>query len=90
MNDNYENIIVKSLVDVMVFLEFSDDESINPDMAIKLLEGIGAELTNLDNESKKKFVSKLKEISQVYPQENRGLLLNCLKLMDWNKNRNNL
>lgn len=47
---NIEEALVSALVDALRFLEFSSDEEVNPDSAVRCMENIASNLLKLDIE----------------------------------------
>ena len=51
--------LIEALINVLVFLEFSDDHIINEDAAVSLLEQISASLKQLEPQAKTDFLKYL-------------------------------
>ena len=66
MLDNYR-IFFSLIIDYALFLEFSDDTILNPDVAVQQLEGISYQLQLLDIETKQLFIGYISE----WLQENK-------------------
>ena len=49
-------VIVQSLIDLIVFLEFSDDETVNSDAAVQVLESVSENLSHLTNSDVELFM----------------------------------
>ena len=47
--------LLRSLIDVLVFLETADDDECDPDSAVKLMETIASHLSELSQSQKSKF-----------------------------------
>jgi hypothetical protein len=69
MNPEIDRNIVKAIVEVAVFLEFSDDDSINPDDAIQALEQLAATLQMASEEVRSSLCSSFRDISGEYKGE---------------------
>ncbi len=48
--------VVKALIDLIVFLEFSDDSTVDPDAAVHMMETVSARLSALSKSEVKSFV----------------------------------
>lgn len=48
--------LMKALVEVMAFLELSDDDIVDPDAAIRMMEEIVAELQRLTRAERQSFI----------------------------------
>lgn len=60
--------IARIVADFIVFLELTDEESLDPDTAVKMTEGLGSELEALD----KKFLRELVDAFPVIALEYHG------------------
>ncbi len=60
------NLITKAIVNVVIFLEFSDDKIIHPDNAMQALEQLGADLGALSEQSRDQIRRAMYEISNEY------------------------
>lgn len=58
--------LVKIIADMAIFLEFSDEESLNPDIAVGMMESIAAELQLLSLDDKKKVANTFDLVSKEY------------------------
>ncbi|WP_333855098.1 hypothetical protein [Leclercia sp.] len=58
--------LVKVIADMAIFLEFSDEHSLNPDAAVEMLEHIAAELQLLTEDEKGSIISAFAEIAKAY------------------------
>ncbi|MBK4770375.1 MAG: hypothetical protein FT726_12005 [Pantoea sp. Morm] len=58
--------LVKIIADMAIFLEFSDEESLNPDIAVGMMESIAAELQLLSLDDKKKVENTFDLVSKEY------------------------
>jgi hypothetical protein len=65
-----ENIhLVKAIVDVLIFFEFSDESAVDPDAATDAVEQMAAELQLMEGQSRSDFCSQLRYLSQGYPPD---------------------
>jgi len=76
MSDRLEQSLAKCIFEILASLEFSDDEMINEDFALKLMESAAAEIIQLDYGSRERFVQLLAEISEHYDGEMKEYLIN--------------
>jgi len=70
MNDH----LVKTIVDVMIFLEFAEDDIVDPDSAIQMIENITAEMCLMDNGAKKEFVAHISKMADQYTGEHKDFV----------------
>ena len=61
--------MVKCLIETMIFLEFTDEELLNPDVAVEMQERIASELNDLNHNEKNILKNKIKEIVESYKDE---------------------
>lgn len=59
--------IVKALVEVALFLELSDDETIDPDSAVAAMEQMAANLQALDAPSRRALALEMRSLADSYP-----------------------
>jgi hypothetical protein len=59
--------LVKTVVDMAIFLEFTNPDLIDPDTAVRGMEQMAAELQLMEKGDQAKFVALLKELSNTYP-----------------------
>ncbi len=59
--------IVKALVDVVLFLELSDDQTIDPDRALGAVEQMAANLQALDAASQRALALGIQSLAADYP-----------------------
>ena len=65
MND----CILKGLVDLLIFLEFSGDDVVDSDAVVGVMEGLSATLATMPDGDKKELVEQLKFLSSMYDQD---------------------
>ena len=58
--------IAKVIVDVAVFLEFSDADVVNEDSAVAMLEQIASELQCMENTEQESLALQFKELASQY------------------------
>jgi len=63
---NFKESMVKCLIETMVFLEFTSEELLNPDVAIEMQESISFELGKLSHDEKCELKEMLELISLEY------------------------
>jgi hypothetical protein len=61
--------LVKIIAGIAVFLEFTDEESLDPDVAMEMLEGIAAELQQLGDNERADVANAFNEVSKEYSGE---------------------
>jgi hypothetical protein len=61
--------LVTAIVDLAIFLEFSNDDEIDPDAAVTAMEHLGGQLLQLDADTKAAFIDKLKVVAMDYAGE---------------------
>lgn len=61
--------LAKCLIDSMIFLEFTNEELLNPDIAIEMQESISFELNKLSDAEKCELKGLIKTISTEYMDE---------------------
>ena len=69
MNYEMNHHLVKAIVDVAIFLEFSDDGVIDPDAATQALEQMAAELQLMDVGARESLCSRLNQVARTYSGE---------------------
>ena len=70
MNDH----LIKILVDVIIFLEFSDDDIIDPDAAIQMIEHITAEICIMGAAEKKECVAQINKIADQHTGKHKDFI----------------
>lgn len=58
--------LVKAIVSTLVFFEFSEEDTVNPDIAIQAMENISAELQLMDKDGQAYFCSQLQIVAASY------------------------
>lgn len=71
---NSDARLVKIIADMAIFLEFSDEESLDPDIAVGMMESIAAELQLLSHDDKKKVASAFDEVSKEYQEDHASYI----------------
>lgn len=84
MSQKYNEKLIKCLVDTIVFLEFTNDGSIQEDVAIQLLEQIAYELQFLDSEDKIDMANKIISMSSLYPDEKQPFVMGLPEVLGIN------
>ncbi|MGJ8522575.1 hypothetical protein R84981_001263 [Carnimonas sp. R-84981] len=67
MNNDYR--LIRIITNIAIFLEFSDDNTIDPDIAVGLLEDIAGEFDQFPNDSKQEIVNIFHKIASEYKEE---------------------
>ena len=60
--------LVCAIIDLAMFLEQSDDQTVDADAAVNALENLAAHLQAMDNEVKNQFAKTLLELAPTYGQ----------------------
>lgn len=60
------NCLLQSLADLLLFLEFSSEDQVNPDAAVQAMEQLSATLQQLSDIDKDNLVLAFKKLSSQY------------------------
>lgn len=60
--------LVRAIVDLAMFLEQSNDETVDPDAAVDALENLAAHLQSMSSPARDELISALREIAPSYGQ----------------------
>jgi diadenosine tetraphosphate (Ap4A) HIT family hydrolase len=66
---NCNKAILRALIDTIMFLEFSDNENINPDAAVAQMEQIASFLQDMDKKEIEQFVETCSLVAQEYKDD---------------------
>lgn len=71
MSQNLElnDCLIRSILDLIIFLEFSGEDTVDPDAAVGVLEQLSAQLLRMDENDKNLFVEKISALSSEYAGE---------------------
>ncbi|MBS9427534.1 hypothetical protein [Photorhabdus akhurstii] len=61
--------LVKVIIDLAIFLEFTSEELLNPDSAIEIMEQMAAELQLLNDDEKQEVIRLFQDLSDNYTGE---------------------
>lgn len=64
MTDRY---VAKAIVDVCLFLEFTDDRLLDPDAAVSAMEQLGANLQRVGDEDIRTLSAEIRSVAPDYP-----------------------
>lgn len=64
MNNNIK--LVKVIVDLAVFLEFTNEDLLDPDLAVEALEQMASELQLMDGQDRNDLANTFRSISKEY------------------------
>ncbi|MDW5415708.1 hypothetical protein R6242_03880 [Iodobacter sp. CM08] len=70
--------LVKALVDVAIFLEFSNQELLNEDLAVDMLEKLSSELQLINDDLRSELCEKIKDLSDKYEGIEKKVFVNKL------------
>ena len=73
------DILIKILIDTIIFLEFSDESVINQDSAIAMMEQISSDLRKMNIDDKQKLLGVIEAILDYYPENHKEFLRNLSK-----------
>ncbi|MFK7974467.1 MAG: hypothetical protein AB8B66_06405 [Rickettsiaceae bacterium] len=76
MNNSLSNKLIKVLLDLVIFIEFSNEDIVNEDAAVGILEEVAAELQDLEQEDKQELLKQIKNLSSMYSSEKKAFLEN--------------
>jgi hypothetical protein len=63
--------LIKIILDIAIFLEFSNEDIINDDSAIQMMESIAYELQKMEESHKNDFIKKINELANEYKDEQK-------------------
>ena len=63
---NISKPIIQILIDTAMFMEFSDDETLNPDEAVAFMESMSANLKELPEVERVNLLASIKEMGERY------------------------
>lgn len=66
MSKNSYVSLVRIIVNIAIFLEFTSEERLDPDTAVEMMEQISAELQLFGEDDKKKIIKLFNDISKEY------------------------
>ncbi|WP_233237929.1 hypothetical protein [Bordetella sp. LUAb4] len=66
MSQEIDRQVVRALVEVTVFLEFSDEQAINPDAAVQVFEQLASTLQKMESKNKSSLRSQFQKIAMEY------------------------
>ncbi|QVQ28278.1 hypothetical protein [Achromobacter deleyi] len=69
MSQEINEHVVRAIVEVAVFLEFSGEEEINPDAAVRVLEQLASTLQMMDSKTKSSLCSQFENVAIEYSDE---------------------
>lgn len=70
--------LLKCLVDQIIALEFSDDNSVHPDFAVKMMESTAQQLSEVGAKDMKELQKLLLELSVEYPDDKHRTFVETL------------
>lgn len=68
--------VARIIADYIVFLEISDDETLDPDTAVKMMESLGADLEALEKEFLRELVDAFEVIAAEYSGDAQDVVRN--------------
>jgi hypothetical protein len=64
--------VVKAIADFAVFLEFSEEKSVDPDIGVQAMEQLANELSLMADSEKAEFTNMLKAIAPEYADKEQS------------------
>lgn len=74
MKEKLNDKLVRSILDALIFFEFSSDETIDPDASMEMVETIAANLQSLKESEKKELLFAFIKVSTHYPPEQKEFI----------------
>lgn len=68
-NGSIAQQVARIIAPYVVFLELADEESLNPDVAVKMLEALGPELAALDRSFLRELIDAFPAVAEKYGGE---------------------
>jgi len=68
-----ERVLAKTLVEMLIFIDLSDDDDIDPDVATKMLEPTAAVLKNIPDEQRHALVDLITQCAEEETDPERRL-----------------
>lgn len=81
MSQEFNEKLIRCLVETAIFLEFSDESVVDPDSSIEMLEVISSELQGLNSSDIKYFKEQIKEIANTYFDEKKEFVIGLPKYL---------
>jgi hypothetical protein len=66
MSQAIDKHLAKAIIDVALFLEFSDEEVLDADTAVEAMENLAAELQLMSGDAKNGLVERFHELASAY------------------------
>lgn len=66
MSKNSSAKLVKIIANLAIFLEFTDERQLDPDLAVEMMEQMAAELQSLNDDDRKNITKIFQDISREY------------------------
>ena len=64
---------MQALVETLIFLELSEDDTLDPDAAVKAMEAVAYYLQRISDKDKPAFISTIFDIAESQPATAEGL-----------------
>lgn len=74
MKEKLNNVLIKSILETLIFLEFSDDKVLDPDASIEMMETIASNLQDLGDKEKKDLFLEFSKMSTYYPLQQKEFI----------------
>ncbi len=79
---NLDPAIARAIIELALFLELSDDDTVDPDAAVSALEGLAANLASASPEARASLLQELNAMSSSNPEIAAAGLAEGLGLLD--------
>lgn len=74
MSKNSNVKLVKIIANLAIFLEFTDEGQLDPDLAVEMMEQIAAELQSLNDDDRNDISKIFQDISREYTGDKREFI----------------
>jgi hypothetical protein len=83
MNDEFSNVVVTCLVDLVMSIEMTDEAFIDLDFSVALLESVAAQLRKLGERERDYFFKIVQQLEAEDPSQERKRFCRRLKKICW-------
>jgi len=71
MNNSFSKEIAKAIANIAIFLEYAEEDVLDPDAAIQVMEQFASDLKNVNDSDRSTLVQSLREVSLEYGDASR-------------------
>ncbi|MBI2308174.1 MAG: hypothetical protein HYU78_12810 [Rhodocyclales bacterium] len=72
MSDLFNKHLIKSLADLAIFLEFTNEDLLDADIAVGAMEQLAKELQCMSEEDQRILARRLRDLRTEYPDEKKA------------------